>query len=90
MNRRSFIKLFSGAIALATSGASLLSNGGWVKVKSHVIPTTKKLKVIWTPEAEQELQCFYNIKAEEELKRVLTEYIDKDIRKEMLEFHHSA
>jgi len=63
MYRREFLKLFGGVSAAITAGVSLFpkTDDGWVKVKNYVIPAKRKLKVRWAPEAEQELQYFYNI-----------------------------
>ena len=47
-------------------------------VSVPIVARTRKLKTAWTCECEQDLNCYYNIKAETELKNVLTEYMKND------------
>ena len=47
-------------------------------VSSPIVARTRKLKAAWTCECEQDLNCYYDIKVEAELKNVLTKYMIND------------
>jgi len=57
-----------------------------VKMQSQSITAkTKKLKAVWTPEFQQDLEAYQNIDAEKELTNIMSEYISMEIDLEILD-----
>jgi len=80
MNRRSFLKLLPILTGALTLSPSIIKNVNVPTIKKF---EKRKLKCIWTVEMEQDLQCYYNIKAEDEITKILTERANIDMEKEM-------
>jgi len=55
-----------------------------------IVPKARKLKAIWSYEAQQDLRQFHNIDAEKELSKILAEEISKEIDQEILNDLRSA
>ena len=50
-----------------------------------IIPKTRKLKAVWTPELAQDLNAYHSVDAEAELTALLSEYISMEIDLEILD-----
>jgi hypothetical protein len=50
-----------------------------------IVPKTRKLKAVWTPELSQDLNAYHSVDAEAELTAMLSEYISLEIDLELLE-----
>ncbi|MCX8008249.1 MAG: hypothetical protein N3A54_00940 [Patescibacteria group bacterium] len=56
-----------------------------MKINStHISAITKKLKAKWTPELAQDLSAFHNVDAEVELTGILSDHIELEIDREIL------
>lgn len=55
-----------------------------------IVPKTRKLKAVWTPELSQDLNAYHSIDAEAELTAMLSEYISLEIDLELLEMLWNA
>jgi hypothetical protein len=55
-----------------------------------IVPKTRKLKAVWTPELSQDLNAYHSIDAEAELTAMLSEYISLEIDLEILEMLWNA
>jgi hypothetical protein len=76
-----------------TVGSSIPPNGADLNIPEinivlrqiPIVPKTRKLKAVWTPELAQDLNAFHSIDAEAELTAMLSEYISLEIDLEILE-----
>ena len=80
MNRRSFLKLLPILTGALTLSPSIIKNVNVPTIKKF---EKRKLKCIWTVEMEQDIQYYHNIKAEDEITKILTERANIDMEKEM-------
>ena len=80
MNRRSFFKTFGVLTAATIAGVPVIK----AIAKTTPKPIKRKLKAIWTVEAEQDLQCYYNINVEKELIDMMTRQMQREIDQEFL------
>ena len=81
MNRRSFFKTFGVLTAATIAGVPVIK----AIAKTTPKPIKRKLKAIWTVEAEQDLQCYYNINVEKELIDIMSRQMQNEIDQEMID-----
>ncbi len=74
MRRRKFLRL----LGIGSGAAGVAPFVPWAKVLMPVQPV-RKLKCIWSEEADQQLQALYNMKADEALLAAMTTDIQKEI-----------
>lgn len=76
-----------------TKGSSIPPNGVDLNIPEinivlkqiPIVPKTRKLKAVWSPELAQDLNAFHSIDAEAELTAMLSEYISLEVDLEILE-----
>ncbi len=83
MNKRDFLKMFVVAPFAGTVIGSVINHLStkpekWFVVSGVQRGSDRKLKAVWSTEAEQDLQCWYNIEPYDELiKMPLTENLKR-------------
>ena len=80
MNRKNFLKLFAGLPFLVAALPSLATQ----TVAKVLVKTPRKLKAVWTIEAEQDLMAFHSIDAEQTITEMMNKQIQNDIDQEFI------